>query len=104
MNNISIFLDVLGKAKCHVDEICESKKSDYWDTISAIIIDKCFIEMVVSEMKDLNVHWEMAIKVMLSKCDAKVARLKRDNIREYIIEIKGACKFLLEIFGTNAAI
>src|SRR5579862_8555558 len=67
MDSISAFLSVLARAIDEVDVICREKRSDYWDTLSAVLKDRHFIEMVVDEMSDPQISWQSAIALMLRK-------------------------------------
>jgi hypothetical protein len=101
MDNISAFLAVIGKAIRDIEVICREKKSDYWDTLGAIVMDRNFIEMTVAEMIDPEVKWQAAIAAVLAKSEKKMTRLQNVEIAEYAIELKGACKFLLDRYGAD---
>jgi hypothetical protein len=100
MDNISVFLSVLATAIDNVDTVCHEKQSDYWDTLGAILKDRNFIEMIVAEMIDPDVRWQSAIEIMLRKSDRKIMKLPNRDIAEYSIELKGACKYLLDRYGS----
>jgi hypothetical protein len=104
MNNISIFLSVINDARCYVDKISKEKNSDYWDTIAAILIDKHFLNMVTIEMKNPKITWQCAVENMVNKCLKKLKRLRNDDKKEYVIELMGTCKLLIDKYGSSTAI
>jgi hypothetical protein len=100
MDNVSTFLAVLRTAIAEVDAICGERTSDYWDTLGAILRDKHFIRMVTVEMKDPAVLWPEALRRMLVKADVKLRDLPESGMAGYVIEVKGACKFLVDRYGS----
>lgn len=100
MDNISAFLSVLKTAIDDVGMICRERRSDYWDTLGAVLKDRHFMEMIVAEMLDPQVSWQAAIAVMLGKSERKLAALPHSGLAEYAIELKGACKYLLDHHGS----
>jgi hypothetical protein len=101
MDHIALFLSVLATAVREVEIVCAEKRSDYWDTLGAVLRDRNFIEMVVAEMKDPAVGWQAAIGHMLAKSERKLSALPNREIAEYAIELRGACQFLLDGYGAS---
>ena len=101
MGNISRFLAVLTVAVGDVDRICRERRSDYWDTLGAVLKDRNFIEMVVAEMLDPEMKWQSALRIMLGKSERKMDALPDRDLSAYAIELRGACKYLLDNFGAQ---
>ena len=96
MTNIDQFIEVLKKAQVDIDTICKEKSSNYWDTIRAVIVDKHFILMVTKEMKNPKTTWQDAVNRMIKKCRIKIKGLQSGKAKDDMIEIEGACKYLLD--------
>ena len=66
MNDVSKFLKVLTTAVAEFDRTRAGRASDYWDTIGAVLKDQHFIKMIVAEMTERNVAWQLVSRTVNS--------------------------------------